>query len=196
MPNKKLTVKQEKFAVTYFKLGNATEAAIKAGYSSKTAAVIATENLKKPNILERLEELQAKVAADAVMSVQERKERLSEIARARLSDLVSCGPDGSWINVGIDGCQSAAILSIKSSTEYDKDGDHPTVITDIKLHDPVRAIAELNKMEHIYETGTLLNIDARSINLNVESYTDDELIRIIKEGEGSTRITKKAPGPK
>ena len=42
----KLTQKQESFCINYFQLGNATEAAKLAGYSNKTAFVIASENLK------------------------------------------------------------------------------------------------------------------------------------------------------
>lgn len=46
----KLTAKQQRFCDEYLIDLNATQAAIRAGYSKKTAAVIATENLKKPNI--------------------------------------------------------------------------------------------------------------------------------------------------
>ena len=46
----KLTEKQKRFADHYIETGNATESAVKAGYSKKTAAVIAAENLIKPNI--------------------------------------------------------------------------------------------------------------------------------------------------
>ena len=44
----KLTPKQKAFADEYLICGNVTEAAKKAGYSGKTAAVIGNENLKKP----------------------------------------------------------------------------------------------------------------------------------------------------
>ena len=46
----KLTPKQKAFADFYIKLGNATEAAKKAGYSEKTAESIGYENLRKPQI--------------------------------------------------------------------------------------------------------------------------------------------------
>jgi|SRR5579859_5290516 len=45
-----LTPRQKLFCDWYVKLGNATEAAIKAGYSEKTARSIACENLTKPDI--------------------------------------------------------------------------------------------------------------------------------------------------
>ncbi len=43
----KLTPKQKAFADYYIQTGNATEAAIKAGYSKKTARFIGNENLTK-----------------------------------------------------------------------------------------------------------------------------------------------------
>lgn len=63
----KLTLKQKRFADEYIISGNATQSAIKAGYSKKTAGVIAVENLEKPNIKayidKRLKELDAKAIA-------------------------------------------------------------------------------------------------------------------------------------
>lgn len=45
-----LNERQKAFADYYIQTGNATEAAIKAGYSKKTAYSIGNENLKKPEI--------------------------------------------------------------------------------------------------------------------------------------------------
>lgn len=59
----KLTLKQQRFADEYISTGNATQSAIKAGYSKKTATVMAAQNLTKLNIKlyidERLKELEA-----------------------------------------------------------------------------------------------------------------------------------------
>lgn len=49
---KKLTPKQQKFCAYLASGLNATQAAIKAGYSAKTARIIASENLTKPYISE------------------------------------------------------------------------------------------------------------------------------------------------
>ena len=51
----KLTPKQKLFCKYYLISLNATDAAIKAGYSKKTANRIGTENLSKPVIREYLE---------------------------------------------------------------------------------------------------------------------------------------------
>lgn len=62
----KLTDKQEAFCREYIIDLNATQAAIRAGYSEKTAGATGHENLKKPEIEQRLAEL-----------IKERNERLS-----------------------------------------------------------------------------------------------------------------------
>ena len=46
----KLTAKQQRFCDEYLIDLNATQAAIRAGYSEKTARIIASENITKPNI--------------------------------------------------------------------------------------------------------------------------------------------------
>jgi phage terminase small subunit len=163
----KLTQKQETFCLKYFELGNASEAARLALYSPKTAAVIGAENLLKPNIQARIQELR-KTAEDAtVMNVLERKQRLTEIARAKLTDFMELGQDSAWVNIGPETKNGGAISEIHSRTEYDDDGAKPTVHTSVKLHNPIEAIKELNKMDKVYDTGTTVNVDNRQIILKV-----------------------------
>ena len=58
----KLTDKQELFCHEYLIDLNKSQAAIRAGYSEKTAGETGYENLKKPQIQERITELQAERA--------------------------------------------------------------------------------------------------------------------------------------
>lgn len=64
-----MTAKQQRFCEEYLVDGNATQAALRAGYSKKTAYSIGNENLKKPEIAdyiaEKMEELSGKTIADA-----------------------------------------------------------------------------------------------------------------------------------
>lgn len=87
----KLTEKQKRFADEYIISGNATQAAIKAGYSKKTANRIATENLSKlvikNYIEERLEELKSERTADA----QEVLEYLTSVMRGNETEEVLIG---------------------------------------------------------------------------------------------------------
>lgn len=52
-----LSLKQKKFCEEYVILGNATEAAKRAGYSEKTAKSQGSENLTKPDIQKYIKEL-------------------------------------------------------------------------------------------------------------------------------------------
>ena len=84
----KLTEKQKKFADFYIKLGNATQAAIEAGYSKKTANRIGPENLSKLVIKNYIDERMEKLASERIMSAQAILERLSLIASAEITETV------------------------------------------------------------------------------------------------------------
>ena len=58
----KLTSKQRKFCDEYLIDLNATQAALRAGYSKNTATVIGYENLTKPYIMEYIKEKQDEIA--------------------------------------------------------------------------------------------------------------------------------------
>jgi len=177
----RLTQKQETFCVKYFELGNATEAAITAGYSPKTVRFIASENLTKPNIQARIQELRQKVEDAAIMNVSERQRKLSVIARARLTDFMELGQDGSWVNLGPEVEGSGAIQEIRSRTEYDDKGANPTVYTSVKLHNPLQAIDLLNKMDKLYSEGAVFqdNRVNRIVNIVViDNETKDLMSRV------------------
>lgn len=179
---KRLTQKQETFCLKYFELGNASEAALIAGYSPRNARFIASINLTKVNIQTRIQELRKKAEDASVMNFLERQQRLTEIGRARLTDLMELGQDGSWVNIGPETQHGGAIQEIHSRTEYDDDGAHPTVHTSVKLHDPMKAIDLLNKMDKIYSEGPIVNIDNRKVEIHVTSEEARQLTEKIIEG--------------
>ena len=84
----KLTPKQKKFADEYIKTGNATQSAIEAGYSKKTAQVIGAENLSKPMVKSYIEERMVEIASKRVMSYTEAVELLTSIARGEEKETV------------------------------------------------------------------------------------------------------------
>ena len=69
-PNK-LTHKQQLFVEAY--AGNATEAAIKAGYSKKTARAIGCELLTKPNITQIIAKREIKTEKSLIATREERQ---------------------------------------------------------------------------------------------------------------------------
>lgn len=65
-----LTPKQQRFVEEYLIDLNATQAAIRAGYSEKTAKEIGSENLTKPNIAKAIAEAQEKLSNKAQVTVE------------------------------------------------------------------------------------------------------------------------------
>lgn len=76
-----LTAKQEMFVREYLVDLNATQAAIRAGYSENTAGAIGAENLKKPQIRTRIEELQKERAEKLDISAQWVLNKLTEVVQ-------------------------------------------------------------------------------------------------------------------
>ena len=83
-----LTPKQKAFADYYIETGNATEAAIKAGYSKKTARVIGQENLTKPAIKTYIDETMEKLADKRIAKAEEVLEYLTRVIRGEETEQV------------------------------------------------------------------------------------------------------------
>lgn len=79
MKVRKLTPKQARFVAAY--CGNATEAAREAGYSTKTAAFIGAENLKKPQISKAIKERRDKRLASLIATREERQQFWTNLMR-------------------------------------------------------------------------------------------------------------------
>lgn len=84
----KLTEKQKKFCDEYIKLGNATQAAINAGYAQKAAYKTGSENLSKPQLKSYIDSRLSEMASERIMDAQEAVELLSSIARAEITERV------------------------------------------------------------------------------------------------------------
>lgn len=83
-----LTPKQKAFADYYIETGNATESAIKAGYSKKTARVIGQENLTKPAIKTYIDERMEQLADKRIAKAEEVLEYLTRVIRGEETEQV------------------------------------------------------------------------------------------------------------
>ena len=82
-----LTRKQKKFCHEYLVDLNATEAAIRAGYSAKTARVIGCENLTKPHIAEYIAKMLNSVQNKNIATLTEVLEFFSTTMRDENTDI-------------------------------------------------------------------------------------------------------------
>ena len=148
-----LNDKQERFCYEYCLDLNGTQAAIRAGYSQKTAGVIATENLRKPNIQARIKEMQDNLAETAGVS---RLRVLNEHMKMAFSSIAHL--HNTWIDrkefetLTEDQKSSIAEIDTKIRYEYQFNPDskekEPIQVeyVRIKLYDKQKALDSISKM--------------------------------------------------
>ena len=83
-----LTPRQQKFCDEYLISGNATEAAIKAGYSRKTAKQTGSENLSKPDLRAYIDEQLAKIHSAKIADAEEVMKYLTSVMRGEHTEQV------------------------------------------------------------------------------------------------------------
>lgn len=141
----KLTPKQKKFCEEYMKELNGTQAAISAGYSSKTAHVIATENLNKPYIKEYISSLQLKLREATLITAEMVINELAKVGFSNVQDFVNGG--NSILELKhLAANKTAAVSGVKTTIKNDGD-----VVTEIKLYDKVSALEKLGRHLGIFE---------------------------------------------
>ena len=122
----KLTLKQKKFADEYIISGNATDAAIKAGYSKKTANRIGPENLSKLVIKKYIEERLAELNSEKIADQEEILQYLTSVMRGDTTEqtLIGMGQgfqETTYIDVGAkDRIKAAELLGKRYSMWTDK----------------------------------------------------------------------------
>ena len=113
----KLTTKQKEFADEYIISGNATQAAIKAGYKEKTANRIGSENLSKLDIKKYIDKRLKEIESKKTATQQEVLEYLTSVMRGeqREQTLIGRGQgfqEATYIDVSAkDRLKAADILN-------------------------------------------------------------------------------------
>jgi phage terminase small subunit len=137
--SKPLTPKQEKFCQEYIINLNGTQAAIRAGYSQKTAYSMAEKLLKKPEIKAKLaqsrQEQESRTQIDADWALQ----RYGEIANFKIEDIVSF--NGSQVIFKPMSEWTPEAKGAVSSLKLDRNGN----VVEIKTHSKLAALDSIAK---------------------------------------------------
>ncbi len=137
----RLTPKQLKFVQEYLIDLNATQAALRAGYSQRTAQRIGSENLSKPLVAEAIAQAQAERAKRTEVKADRVLLELARIAYARITDVVDSGPDGLTLKQSSDVPDDAAAAVAELRETRGRSGRNLRV----RMHDKLRAIELLGK---------------------------------------------------
>lgn len=161
---KALSPKQERFVAEYLVDLNATQAAIRAGYSPKTAGVQAFDLLKKPEIaaaIERQRHVHAKSTGLTVERVLTEAMRLAFFDIRKLTDA-----EGNPIPINrLDDDTAAAIQGLEPATERvrgDEDGAE-TVVRKYKIADKNAAVERLFKHLGLFQKDNDQNNPAKAL---------------------------------
>lgn len=141
----KLNARQQRFVKEYLINPNATQAALKAGYSKKTARVIGQENLTKPAIADAIAEAQVARATKLDITAER---VLQEVARIGFSDIRKLFNEAGQLRAihDLDDDTAAVVASIEVSDRAVPGGEGETErVTKIKAWDKGGALGQLGK---------------------------------------------------
>lgn len=155
-----LLPKQAKFVAEYLISGNATQAALAAGYSPKTAHVIGQENLKKPVIASLLQVKNTEIAArqdERLAAMELTKERVQrEIARIAFFDARKMfDKDGNPLAITeLDDDTAACIVGLDVLEEWVGHGEDRVLVGHVKKYKIANknvALDQASKILGMYE---------------------------------------------
>lgn len=156
-----LTPKQARFVEEYLIDLNATQAAIRAGYSAKTARSVGAENLTKPVIAFAISDAQAKRSERTQVKADWVLQRLTDEATADLADIYDeagqLRPIHEWPLIWRQG-----LVAGIETEELRQDGEVIGYIRKVKLSDRIKRIELIGKhvdvqafREQVENTGSL-----------------------------------------
>ena len=167
-----MTKKQKRFIEEYLIDLNATQAAIRAGYSPDTAKSIGSENLTKPDIKAQIAKAMAERSRRTGVNADRVIMELAKIAFVNANDVID--PKTATIKKGALPEDTAAIQSVKVKT-FGEDG----LEREIKMADKLKALELLGK--HLGMFRDKLEVSG---TLETEKTKLDDLLQQMRGGDG------------
>lgn len=183
----KLSDKQELFCLEYLKDLNATQAAKRAGYSPKTAVKIASDNLTKVDIQERIAHLNSKRFNKVELEGMNVIRELALLSFSDIKDYITVDEDTGAVKINnldnLPGKASKAIKSIKEKRVIrEGKGKAPDMILDntleFTLWDKNKALEQLGRHHSLFTDKLIVE------KSKFEDKTDDELLEELKDLQG------------
>lgn len=185
-----LTGKQRMFVLEYIKCWNGEEAATNAGYSKKTARIIAYQNLNKPKIKEAIDlatermlesekaeiraivqrELKAIAAADVTQDVQIVEKSVQTPVYDESGEIVKYEDRVYQVVEHQATDKSPNRRAIKSIKQNEKG------VIDVQYYDKTKALEILGKYAGLLNDRTQVDVNLNSplVNIDMSNLTEDE----------------------
>jgi len=181
----KLTVKQKRFVDEYLVDFNATQAALRAGYSKKTANTIAAQNLAKLSIQTEISRRQKDLQRRTEVSQDRVVKELARVAFSNATNAVQVQPRTI---VGADGKEIVIQTVVLTATAELTDDQRAAISQikqgangiEIKMYDKLKALELLGR--HIGMFNDKLELKATVTENPFAGLSTDELRRLIDSG--------------
>jgi phage terminase small subunit len=188
LSDSELTAKEARFVEEWPVDFNGRQAAIRAGYSAKSATEIAYENLRKPHIQQAIRQKLKERSRNAEITKQMLVQELRLIAFADKRDFFRVTESGTLV-LDMDIDDPLLLRSIAEVTQEDfpdgKGEDAQRVRrTKLKMYDKIRAIELIAKLEGHYSDKLELSGEVKT-----SGFTDDQraaIVAAIIERRGKT----------
>ena len=167
-----MTKKQKRFIEEYLIDLNATQAAIRAGYSPDTAYSIGNENLKKPEIKAHIDKAMAERSKRTGVNADRVVMELAKIAFVNADDVIDFKT--ATVKEGARPEDTAAIQSVKVKT-FGEDG----LEREIKMADKIKTLELLGRHLGMFKDNVKV-----SGTLETEKTKLDDLLQQLRGGDG------------
>lgn len=135
----KLTPKQRRFVEEYLIDLNATQAAIRAGYSPNSAACIGKENLEKVDIRNEIEKSLAERSKRTGINADRIVNELAKIAFINPIDVINIKDASLLDNYKLDDTAAISAVKVKSNS------DGNVIEREVRVYDKIKALELLGK---------------------------------------------------
>ncbi|NGP62694.1 terminase small subunit [Paenibacillus thiaminolyticus] len=186
-----LTAKQKAFVQEYLIDLNATQAAIRAGYSAKTARKIGAENLTKPDIQKAIQEAMERREKRTEITQDRVLQELAKIGFADIKSYLSFRTERAVVGyetvddeeVPVFGYQD--VIELKPSDQVDgaviSEVKHTKEGIAFKLHDKVSALEKIGRHLGMFKD-KVEHSGSMDVNNPMKGLTTDELRKLIRDG--------------
>lgn len=162
-----LTAKQQRFVEEYLTDLNATQAAIRAGYSVKNAAKIASQLLDKTRVKNAIDKAMAERSRRTGITQDRVLRELAKVAFVNATDVINM--DDATLKGDANREDTAAIASVKVKTIPGEEGD--IVEREVKMCDKLKALELIGK--HLGMFTDKVNVNAEMMVKIVDDINGD-----------------------
>ena len=186
-----LSPKQSKFCIEYVKDYNGRQAAIRAGYSPKTASEQASRLLTKVNVQKEIARRESRIENKVIISKDKILRELSKVGFSNVSDHLTVDEYGCVQAVGLDQLPPGASAAIKKVKERrviksTPGGTDPILESTLEyeLHDKINPLVQMGKELGMFREKHEINIDEKMMGVFVsilpESYAKEFKKRLLE----------------